>query len=342
MKITELFSNRQFYKNLFVIALPIMLQSFFSSAVNMVDTIMLGRLGTVEIAGVGLANQIFFLYNMVLFGLCSGTSIFTAQFWGKRDLAGIRHNMGFSLIISLGAAALFVAFAFFAPETLIGIYSRDPLVIAAGAEYLHIACLSYIPLGISTVIVFTLRSVEKVRLPMVTTIIALSFNSLSNYFLIFGNGPFPALGVKGAAVTTIIARTIELVLLISFSNIKKYPIICRLSELLGFHLPYVRRFFRIVLPVLANEMIWSFGVSMQNLIFARTHTDAYAAFNITGTVNMLTWVIFLGLGNGVAVLIGKKIGEGNETAARDYATRISLFAPLLAVGIAFVLMGISL
>ncbi|MDR0583728.1 MAG: MATE family efflux transporter [Treponema sp.] len=341
MRISTLFNDRQFYRSLFAIALPIMFQNFINSAVNMLDTVMIGRLGTVEIAAVGLGNQVFFLYNLALFGLCSGASIFTAQFWGKRDIAGIRKNTGFCLILALSGASLVTLAASLVPGKIIGVYSRDPAVIAAGSEYLRMLAPSFIPFGVSMVFTLTLRSVEKVRLAMTSTLIALTINAVLNYCLIFGAGPFPAMGVRGAAAATVAARIIEMLILLCASYINKYPPAGSLRELLGFRSSYIRRFIRIVLPVLINEITWSAGVSLQNLIFARTHTDAIAAFNIANTVNQLTWVLFIGLGNGVAVLIGKKIGEGDEAKARGYASRIVRFAPMISVGAAGVLLGIS-
>ncbi|GHV95419.1 MATE family efflux transporter [Spirochaetia bacterium] len=341
MKIPELFSDKQFYRSLFAIALPIMFQNFINSSVNMLDTVMIGRLGTVEIAAVGLGNQIFFLYNLALFGLCSGASIFTAQFWGKRDISGVRKNVGFSLILAVIGASLFTLAAALASDRIIGIYSRDPEVIALGAEYLRMLAPSFIPFGISMIFMHTLRSVEKVRLPMTATFVALSINAILNYCLIFGAGPFPAMGVRGAAAATVVARIAEMLILLGASYAKGYPPAGSLRELLGFNGLYIRRFIRIVLPVLVNEIIWSAGISLQSLIFARANTGAIAAFNIVGTVNQLTWVLFIGLGNGVAVLIGKKIGEGDETKARDYAARITLFSPLVAIGAACALFGLS-
>ena len=332
MKISALFNDRQFYRSLFAIAVPIMFQNFINSAVHMLDTVMIGRLGTVEIAAVGLGNQVFFLYNLALFGLCSGASIFTAQFWGKRDIAEIRKNTGFCLILALSGAILVTLAALLVPEKIIGVYSGDPAVIAVGAEYLRALAPSFIPFGVSMVFTLTLRS---------ATFIALSVNGILNYGLIFGAGPFPAMGVRGAAAATVIARIIEMTILLCASYMRRYPPAGSLRELLGFRSPYIRRFVRIVLPVLINEITWSAGVSLQNLIFARTHTDAIAAFNIANTVNQLTWVLFIGLGNGVAVLIGKKIGEGDEAAARGYASRIIRFAPMISVGAAGALLFIS-
>jgi putative MATE family efflux protein len=337
----SLFSDKAFYRNLFAIAVPIMLQNLINSLVNMLDTVMIGRLGTVEIAAVGLGNQIFFLYNLILFGVCSGGAIFTAQFWGKGDLPGIRKNTGFCLALNLLVAAAFTLGALFIPGALIGVYSRDPLVIEAGAAYLRHLAPSFIPFAVSIVFVLTLRSVERVRLAIVSTLIALSLNAVLNYLLIFGVGPFPALGVRGAALATVISRCVEMLILVTACYARGYAPAGRPRQLFAFDTAYARRFFAVALPVIFNETLWSLGVTTQNLIFARTNTDAIAAFNITNTVSQLTWVVFIGLGNGVAVLIGKKIGEGRDAEARTYAARITRFAPLLSLGAAFILLPLS-
>ncbi|MDR2158819.1 MAG: MATE family efflux transporter [Treponema sp.] len=342
MKLRSLFDDRQFYRNLFAIAVPVMLQNLINAFVNMVDTVMVGRLGTVEIAAVGLGNQVVFLYTLILFGIVSGGSIFTAQFWGKRDLGGIRKNTGFCLLLNLLTALIFSAGAVFFPKGIIGIYSRDPLVIASGALYLKTLAPAFIPFAVSQVFVLTLRSTGEVKIPMVTTVIALLVNMVLNYLLIFGAGPVPPMGVAGAAAATVAARVVELLILLFLTYRGRYAPAGSLRELLAFNGSFVRHFFRICIPVILNEFVWSLGITVQNIIFARTHTGAIAAFNITNTVSQLTWVLFIGLGNGVAVLIGNRIGEGKEAAARDYAARIVRFAPLLAMGTALILIPLSL
>ena len=341
MKPTQLFDDRQFFRGLFSLAIPIMLQNLVNSLVNILDTIMIGRLGTMEIAAVGLGNQIFFLFNLMLFGVCSGGAIFTAQFWGKGDIPGIRKNLGFCLTLNLIAAALFTSASLLIPEKLIGIYSKDADVIKAGADYLRILSVSFIPFSISVAYTLTLRSVEKVRLAIVVTVIALSINAALNYLFIFGAGAIPAMGVKGAAMATVVSRAVELAILLSVSYAKRYVPAARLRELFSFNSFYARHFLKLTLPVIINEIAWSVGISAQSVIFARINTDAIAAFNIVNTVSMLTWVLFIGLGNGVAVMIGKKIGEHDEKTARDYASRIALFAPILAVGSGILLFFVS-
>ncbi|MDR1971727.1 MAG: MATE family efflux transporter [Treponema sp.] len=341
MKIAVLFSDKEFYKKLFAIAIPIMLQNLINSFVNVVDTVMIGRLGTVEIAAVGLGNNVFFFYMIILFGICSGGAVFIAQFWGKRDIGGIRKTVGLCMALNLFIGGIFTLGAALVPDRIMGLYSDDPAVIRTGAVYLRHLAPSFLPFAIAQVLVLSLRSVEEVKAPMVTTVAALSINVALNWLWIFGIGPFPAMGVAGAALATTAARFTETLLLFVIICRGKFPILGPLREMCAFSRTFISRFALIVSPILANEFIWSLGVSMQNVIFARTHTDAIAAFNITGTVSQLTWVLFIGLGNGVGVLIGKTIGEGDHDTARGYALRILFFAPLVAVGAAALLIPIS-
>ena len=171
--------------------------------------------------------------------------------------------------------------------------------------------------------------------------IALGINVLLNWILIFGIGPFPALGVAGSALATVISRFLEMFIIVIVSYGRKYALAGSLREFFGFDRAFAARFFTIAFPVMVNEILWSLGVTMQNVIFARTHTDALAAFNITNTVSQLLWVVFIGLGNGCAVIIGKKIGEGRHDLARDYASRITVFAPLVAAVLAIMLIPLS-
>jgi putative MATE family efflux protein len=337
----SLFSDKQFFRSLFGLAIPIMLQGLLNSLVNMLDTIMVGRLGTVEIAGVALGNQVFFLYSIFLFGICSGGAIFTAQFWGSSDISGIKKTQGFCLILSLLTAIPFTLASALIPDAIIGVYSRDRAVIEAGSVYLRILSPSFIPLALSNVFISNLRSVEKVKLPFASTVIALVLNLILNYLFIFGAGPIPAMGVIGAALATDLARLVQMLILVIVTYAKKYAPSGTMRELFGFSLAYAAKFLRITLPVILNEVFWSLGITVQNVIFARVGTDAIAAFNITGTISNLTAVVFLSLGSGAAVMIGKKIGERDEKSARDYAYRIALFVPLIVALSALILFSIS-
>ncbi len=341
MKLKNLFSDKVFYASLFSLAIPIMLQNLVNSLVNVLDTVMIGQLGTTEIAAVALGNQVFFLLNMALFGICSGSGVFTAQFWGKRDIAGIRKNTGLSLALVLCLSGAFTVACLTVPRSIIGLYTKDSSVIDIGAVYLRTVAVSFVPFAISFLFTLSMRGVERVKLSMTTTFIALGINAGLNALLIFGIGPFPRLGVQGAAIATVIARIIEMAILVTVSHARKYAFIGPLRVMFGFDRNYVSKFLVVAMPVLVNEMLWSLGITTQNVIFARTGTNALAALNITSTVSQLVWVVFIGLGNGCAVLIGKRIGEGKQEEARDYAARITAFAPLIAAFVGLTLLPLS-
>ena len=329
------------FKSLFVIALPIILQNLMQSTVNMLDTLMVGQLGSVEIAAVGLGNQIYMLLNMVLFGISSGGAIFIAQFWGKKENSGIWKMEGVMFSFSMVIALIFSFASVFFPKFLIGLYSKDFHVIEIGARYLRIVAFSFPFFAMSFAFSMALRSTEHVKLPMVATMISLVLNAILNYLLIFGIGFFPSLGIVGAAIATCISRIVECFILFIVVYSKKYEVASSVKNLFSFTFFEVRKFIKIAFPVIINEAIWGLGTSMHSLIMGRTSTEAISAFNITGTISQITWVFFIGVGNAAGIIIGKKIGEGNESEARKYANTLSWFMPVMAIFIGLLLIPIS-
>lgn len=329
--------SKGFYSSLVAIAIPISLQALLQNFVNMLDTIMIGRLGSVEIAAVGLGNQIFFILNMILFGITSGGGVFIAQFWGKKDLAGIRKSLGLMTLIAFVVSFIFTIVCLLIPNQLIRLYSPDPQVIQVGGAYLRFVCLSYVPTAISFSITLALRSTERVKLPLVCTSISLFTNLIANYLLIFVAG----LGVIGAAIATVISRIIELVILATWSYSHKYEICGKLKELLGFNRYFIVKFLKIAFPVIINETFWGLGTSVYNAIFAHAGTNAFTAYSITGTISQLTWVFCMGFGNGIGVLIGKRIGEKKIDEAKTYAKRSMWFMPLIGAFVGVFLVPLS-
>jgi len=335
-------ADRLFYKDLLRIAVPIALQNLIVSSVNMLDTVMVGLLGAVELAAVGLGNQIWFLLMLLLFGTSTGSGVFIAQYWGKRDLAGIRRTTGLSMALGLAAAFAFMTAALAVPRFLVGLYSRDTEVIRIGAEYLRFVAPSYPFAAASFAFSLALRGVERVKLPLAATLVSLILNAVLNYMLIFGKFGAPALGVRGAAIATVIARVVETVIIFSGAYLQKMPPAGTLAELRSWNGGFLPRFTRIAAPVVVNEVTWSLGITTYNAILARVSTEAIAAYNVTNTVSQLAMVLFMGTANAAAVMLGKRIGEGDRATAFSWARRFAIMAPLIGIATGALLVPASL
>ena len=323
--------DKDFYIKLVSLALPIALQNFIMSALNMVDTVMIGQLGEVEIASVALANQIFFLLTLLLFGISSGASIFNAQFWGKKDIPNIRRILGLSVLCSSSAAAVFTAAAFFTSRQLLAVFSTDTQVIGMGSSYMRIVCLSYIMTAVSFCYSSALRSTGNVKLPMLVSMFALGINTFLNYLLIFGKFGFPMLGVEGAAIATVIARLVEMTLILLAVYSKRLVPAASIKELLDIKLGFIKMYFKTALPVIMNEVLWSTGVTLYSVAYARMGTGVIASINISSTVERISLVLFFGISSACAVMVGNKIGEGDENTASLYARRLAVLGPALGI-----------
>ncbi len=329
--------DREFFKAMLAIALPIALQNLISSSLNMVDTVMIGRLGEIEIAAVGLANQYFFLMVLVLFGVNSGAAIFTSQYWGKNDLPNIKRVMGIMLLIGGGVSILFSAAAFLVPHLILSIFTEDLKVIQLGSDYLRIVSLSYFITAVSFTYSFTLRSVGQAKLPMVISAVSLLCNTVLNYILIFGGLGFPKMGVAGAALATLLSRAVELALILFIVYGQKMDVAAKLKEMLDIPAPLFKQYIKTGLPVILNEGFWSLGMTMYTVAYARISTEAIASVQIANTVQSVFMVVAFGLGNACAVLLGNAIGARENEKAIDYAVKFSVLGPLVGVLLGLIL-----
>jgi len=326
-----MFKDKEFLKKLLTIGIPIAIQNLIMSSMNIVDVFMVGQLGEVEIAGLGLANQIFFLMILILFGINSGGSIFIAQFWGKKNIPKIRQTVGISIVLGVIVTLFsFVGVELFS-KGLMGIYTKDINVIARGSEYLVIVAWSYVFTAVGFSFAIALRSIGNTKVPMYTSLISLVINLILNYIFIFGKLGFPAMGVKGAALATVIARIIECIAMIVITYSQKYEIAGKLKEFFSFEKEMLSRFVKISLPVIFHESFWALGVTTYNVVYARIGTSSIAAVSIEGSIERLAFVLFVGIGNAASVMIGNKIGEDKEEEAYDYAIKFAKIGPLLAI-----------
>jgi putative MATE family efflux protein len=325
--------DRTFLRELLVIAIPISFQQLIMASLNMIDVIMVGQLGETAIAALGLANQIFFVLILILFGATSGMAIFTAQYWGKQEIEPIRKVLGMSLIISIAVAILFSLAALLIPETVLGFYTKDAEVIRLGSSYLRIVGFTYIPVAIITAYVAVLRSLRLIRLTVIVTVSALIFKTVLGYGLIFGVAGLPALGVRGAAFGTAAGWVLELVLLLTLVFVLKTPLAANPLTFFSFDMPFFARVLKTALPATVNELFWSLGITTYNAIYAHIGTDAIAAINVNATIEELGFVVFLGLGNACAVMVGNRIGAGQKDEAYELVRRVIILGLLFAIGI---------
>lgn len=348
--IKMILEDKSFLKKSLAITIPVALQNLLNNLLNLVDTLMIGQLGETAVAAVGLANKVFFVFSLLMFGISSGSSILASQYFGRREMVGIRRVLRMSILFGVGGSILFVLPAILAPQFVMRIFTPNSTTIEIGAIYLGIIALSYPLTAVTVSFVAILRSMNYVRIPVVITSIAIVVNITLNYVLIFGKFGFPEMGVAGAALATLIARVVEfLALLIIVYRHKlgdggvgdfihtKYdkakeggkPFLDR---------DFIGRYLHTAMPVIANEFMWGLGVTMYALVYGRMGDEATAAVTITGTVESLVMVVFFGICHAAAVVLGNELGadefEKAETHAKYYMIiefGLSLVGAVLAI-----------
>ena len=312
--------RNEYLKKMLAIGLPVVGQNLISIGINMLDTIMIGRLGERSVAAVGAANQVYFVYSLFLFGMFSGAAVFASQFFGARDYKGVRRVLGIDMSIGLILAAVVTILAETAAPWLVRIFSRDPSVIGLGASYMRIVALSYAFTALSFAISFNSRAIQRLNAVTLINAGALTVNLVLNYLLIFGKAGLPALGVEGAAIATCIARAVELSLFIVY--IKKtpdHPFNARVSELMSFDRAMLGRVLKTAFPVAMTEGIWSLVTAAVFAAYGLLGTTALAVTQVTNVVTELLQSAFFGVGNATAMIIGEKLGQKRSEVAIYYA-----------------------
>lgn len=336
MKVFD-FKDRAFWKLLINIGLPIAIQNLIFNSLTLVDNILIGGLGEVNIAAVGIANKLSFVFMLFMFGINSGANIFSSQFHGKQDLRGVRKVLGLSLFSGIISAIPFTLLGLLAPAAIIDLFTDDPEVIKQGVLFLRIMALSYPINAITASYGMQSRGVGRTKVPLVSSAIALSINTVLGYLLIYGKFGLPVMGIQGAAVATLIARVVECIILLTLIYKNKYELAAKLSEFSGYTREFLVKFIRPVLPVILNEVIWAIGVSGYTIFYGKLGTEAVATVQILDVINGMFFSLFIGIGNACGAIIGNKIGAGEEETARVYARRFVMVGAAfgLTLGVLF-------
>ncbi|MCR5650889.1 MAG: MATE family efflux transporter [Lachnospiraceae bacterium] len=323
--------DRNFYKKVAVIALPIMLQNGITNFVGLLDNIMVGRIGTEQMSGVSIVNQLLFILLLCLFGAASGAGVLGAQFYGKGDMEGVRSVFRFKLILSAVMVILAVAALWILADPLISLYLHEgsasgdlEATLGYGRDYLKIMLIGQFPLAIEMCYSSTLRESGETSVPMKASVAALLINLLLNYILIYGKFGFPVLGVKGAAIATVTSRIVQtaIVMLWSHTHNKKAPYFEGVYRTLRVPKKLVRRVMILAFPIMLNETLWSSAVATQTAFYSTRGLAAIAALNINSTIANVFNIVFLALGDSVAIIVGQMLGAGKIEEGKQTAYRI--------------------
>ncbi|MEF2901024.1 MAG: MATE family efflux transporter [Terrisporobacter sp.] len=323
--------NKKFYKTLITLCIPIIIQNLLSNLINMVDTIMVGGLGEISVASIGIANQYFFLYNMALSGIIGGASLFIAQFYGKNDKLNIRKITGLSVISALMIGITFMIVALFSPKFIIYFFSKDLDVIKVATNYFSIIGFCYLIIAISNVFSMGSRSIRNPKLGMICSTISLFINIILNYVFIFGKLGMPALGASGAAIATVIARIIELILLVSYIYFIKddYELRFTFKDIKLINKDLLKAYISKTTPTFLNDTLWAFGTVLYAVAYSKAGTSAIAASQIASSTGNFFIVTAVCVAIGSSIMIGNELGADNIKKAIHYSKKFAILVTLV-------------
>ncbi len=344
------FGDKAFYRTLMTIAVPVMLQNGLTNLVSLLDNIMVGAVGTEQMSGVSIVNQLLFVFNLCIFGGLSGAGIYTAQFFGKNDQEGVRYTFRFKLILSFVLFAIGTGVLLCLGDKLISLYLHEggdtgDIVATAryGADYLKVMLWGLLPFAVQQAYASNLRETGETMLPMKAGIVAIFVNLIFNYILIFGRFGAPAMGVRGAAVATVLSRYVEcaIVIIWTHTHSSKARFIVGAYKSLRVPARLVGDIFRRGMPLLVNEFLWSAGMAMLTQAYSIRGLAVVAALNICTTIANLFNVVWIAMGTAVSIIVGQNLGAGDFEKAEQSCWRILTFSVLSAVGMGVLMAACS-
>lgn len=334
IKKTLFVRDREFYKVVLSLAIPMTLQNVMQLLLNMMDTVMLGRLGTnseVLISAANFANQPYFVYSLFLFGMVSGMSVLIAQYWGKGDTDAINSIAGIAISAAIVVGSLFTAVCYMFTPQVIGLFTESSEVIDLGVKYLRIVLASYVIASLTSLLCGIMRSTEQVGIALGSNTIGITTNIVLNYCFIFGKFGFPRMEIEGAALATLIAKIVEFVVVliyVIFFDKRVKLSFKRMFKLKG-HL--VKDFIRYSLPVIFNETMWGLGITLHSVVIGHIDDASYAAYTVANIIEKIGLLSAIGFANATQIIIGKEIGAGRSENAYPYAKTMLTLSALLGL-----------
>ena len=323
-----------FYKHLFLLALPVIVQNFITTSLGFLDTFMVGLLGSDQMSAVTVANVPVFIIQLIVFGLQSGSSVLISQYWGRGDRESINRVMGIGFFIAGGASVLFAVILCAFPRQVLYLITNNATLVALAEPYLRIVGFSYILNSLSSIYIGMQRSIENPRFGMIVFATSMLCNTIGNYVLIFGKLGLPALGITGAAVATFLSRAVEFVICFSYAfRCRTMPLMRQAIFRPGTDM--LRRFLRYSAPVLLNETLWGTGFSMITVIMGHMagSSDLIASYTLAGNIDKLMTSGIYGIAAAVSVIVGKEIGTGNLKGVYNIGRALCFTSLVFGVGL---------
>ncbi len=311
-----------FYSRMLALAVPIALQNMLASCAGLVDTAMVARLGNAATAAVGIGGKWIMILQMISFGVCSGGSVLISQYWGAGEQKGVRRAYSLGMYFCLAAAAIYSVVLAAFPYEMMCLFTDEEPVRQAGVQYLSVVCWGLLPWAFATIASMARRCVEDVRTPLVISTVAVCVNTFFNWCLIYGKCGMPQMGIRGAALATVISHCVQALLVVVIGLKQKHFTLFGLSEVKDISRSFLQKYFHIALPVIINETLWCVGFNLYAVIYARQGSDNYAAYTLYSSIEQLVFVFFVGACNACAIMIGKSIGQGLLEDAKAIAHKM--------------------
>lgn len=331
--------DKEFAKIVLAIAVPLMIQQLITSSVNLIDNLMVGQLGDIAVGGVAAVNRFYIIATYGTNGLINAAAIFIAQFYGAKDHDKMQQTFRFMLVSALIIILLFMIVGIFIPDIVVSFFSKDLQIIALGADYMRIAALSFLPMAITLCIATSMRSVGEIKLPLFASAIAVITNTCLNYCLIFGNFGFPYLGVQGAAIATLIARCLELIIISFFLKINDFEFKTSISKIFVISKEIINKVIVKALPLATNEILWSLGMATLFKFYSTRGIDVMSGYSISTTISDIFFVLYAGMAAASTVLISQPFGANDLEKGKSNAYKLLGFCFCLSFVFAFLMFG---